>query len=120
MRWTWRSRRWASSSSRRTAGILRVVDPLSLQAQMETKSYQFRYVRPRQYADAADDPVRVHADGPVPRTVADRQAGGVQIDFPIIEALRKALTPGGKLDYILSQNVVIVRDTAQVHSRRSR
>ena len=28
-------------------GILRVVDPLSLQAQMETKSYQLRYLRPK-------------------------------------------------------------------------
>jgi hypothetical protein len=27
-------------------GILRVVDPKSLQSQMETRSYQLRYIRP--------------------------------------------------------------------------
>ena len=33
----------------------------------------------------------------------------------MLEALRKALSGGGDLDYVQSQNVIIVRDTAQVH-----
>ena len=97
--------------------ILRVVDPLSLQAQMETHSYQLRYVRPPgNYVPIIESEFLV-------RTTSPRQQGGGgagQIDwsilFPVIGALKKALSPGGDLDYILEQNVIIVRDTAQVHA----
>ena len=34
----------------------------------------------------------------------------------MIVALRKALSPGGDMDYIVNQNVIIIRDTAQVHA----
>lgn len=90
-------------------GILRIVDPLSLQAQMETSSYQLRYIRPR--SDFTPVIQSEFLDGKLKPA-----SGDVAHDFPIIEALRKALSPGGDLDYIRSQNVVIVRDTAQVHS----
>jgi len=90
-------------------GILRVVDPLSLQAQTETRSYQLRYVRP----DGNFAPVikSEFIDGKI-----DPGTGDLSKDFPIINALKKALTPSGDLDYIVQQNVVIVRDTAQVHA----
>jgi type II secretory pathway component GspD/PulD (secretin) len=52
-----------------------------------------------------------------------QQGGGQggQIDyeriFPVYASLKKALSPGGDLDYIPPpQNVIIVRDTAQVHA----
>jgi type II secretory pathway component HofQ len=89
-------------------GILRVVDPLSLQAQMETHSYQLRYLRPKRlFAPVIQS--EFLAGNVRPGT------GDIAADFPVIEALRKALSPGGELDYVVTQNVVIVRDTAQVH-----
>jgi type IV pilus assembly protein PilQ len=89
--------------------ILRVVDPLSLQAQMETRSYQFRYLRPRWYLTPRIQSEFIQGQAP-------KRTGKLEEDFPIVEALRKALSPGGKLDYISTQNVVIVNDTAQVHA----
>ncbi len=90
-------------------GIMRVVDPLSLQAQMETRSYQLRFLRPR--------------GAYVPRLQSEFVQGEVKPptgelkdDFPVIEALRRALSEGGELDYIRAQNVLIVRDTTQVHA----
>lgn len=90
-------------------GILRVVDPLSLQAQMETHSYQLRYVRPSgTYAPViVSEFIKGELKG---------ASGDLSKDFPVIEALKKALSQGGDLDYIATQNVIIVRDTAQVHA----
>ncbi len=101
-------------------GILRVVDPLSLQAQMETTSYQLRYIRP------PGNYVPIITSEFLQRTTqVQQQAGGggaggrvdPAIRFPVIAALKKALSPGGDLDYIEEQNVIIVRDTAQVHAQ---
>ncbi|MEM7307724.1 MAG: hypothetical protein AAF682_13680 [Planctomycetota bacterium] len=90
-------------------GILRVVDPLSLQAQMETRFYQFRFIRPRgSFAPVIESEF---VDG---RLIP--ASGELEKDFPVIPALRKALSQGGDLDYVPSHNGVIVRDTAQVHS----
>jgi len=96
-------------------GILRIVDPLSLQAQMETKSYQLRYVRPPSRYLPVINSEFIETNQPLGQSSGG--GGGAQIEkaFPVIGALKKALTPGGDLDYILSQNVIIVRDTAQVH-----
>ncbi len=89
-------------------GILRVVDPLSLQAQMETRSYQLRYVRPKSnYAPLISSEF---VEGKSPKA-----SGDITKDFPILGALSKALNPGGDLDYVQDKNMIIVRDTAQVH-----
>ncbi len=90
-------------------GILRVVDPVSLQAQLETRSYQFRYIRPRNiYAPIIQSEFVIGQATP--------SSGDLALDFPVINALRKALSPGGDLDYVGQQNMIIVRDTAQVHA----
>ncbi|MCZ6596137.1 MAG: hypothetical protein O7B99_00700 [Planctomycetota bacterium] len=90
-------------------GILRVVDPLSLQAQMETHAYRLRFLRP--ISPFAPKMQSEFVEGKVlPAT------GDMAKDFPLIGALRKALSPGGELDYIRAQNTIIVRDTAQVHA----
>ncbi len=89
-------------------GILRVVDPLSLQAQMETRSYQLRYVRPR--SDYAPLVKSGFVEGK-----AQKATGDLAKDFPMLGALAKALNPGGDLDYVSDKNMVIVRDTAKVH-----
>jgi type IV pilus assembly protein PilQ len=99
-------------------GILRVVDPLSLQAQMETRSYQLRYIRP----DTKYVPVIESEFVQSTQKVQAQQTSGANATqaaektFPVIQALKKALSQGGDLDYIKGQNVIIVRDTAQVHS----
>lgn len=90
-------------------GILRVVDPLTLQAQLETRSYQLRFLRPRGNYVPVINSEFVAGAAPIP-------TGNVEEDFPIIEALRNALSSGGELDYVAGQNVLIVRDTAQVHA----
>ncbi|MEW6074564.1 MAG: hypothetical protein AB1726_18460 [Planctomycetota bacterium] len=89
-------------------GILRVVDPQTLQAQMETRSYQLRYVTPK----SKIVPV---IESEFLKGTFEGGTGDMTKDFPLIEALKKALSSGGELDYIASQNVLIIRDTAQVH-----
>jgi len=97
-------------------GILRVVDPASLQSQMVTKSYQLRYMRPK----SAYKPM-IKSEFLQPINVQSAQTGGSNRDiaqsFTVLKALQKALSTGGELDYIESQNVIIVRDTAQIHEQ---
>jgi type II secretory pathway component GspD/PulD (secretin) len=94
-------------------GILRVVDPITLQAQMVTKSYQLRYIRPSsRFRPNIKSEFLLQAQ-------MNQQAQGQDITkrFNVLEALKKALSPGGELDFIESQNVIIVRDTDQVHEQ---
>ncbi|MCC6406538.1 MAG: hypothetical protein IT453_05200 [Planctomycetes bacterium] len=96
-------------------GILRVVDPKSLQSQMETKSYQLRYLRPKSIYQP-----NIKSD--FLRPIPTQQLGGqgkqdAAATFTVLKALQKALSTGGQMDYIESQNVIIVRDTAQVHNQ---
>ncbi|MCK6448826.1 MAG: hypothetical protein L6Q99_20720 [Planctomycetes bacterium] len=96
-------------------GILRVVDPKSLQSQMETKSYQLRYLRPKSIYQP-----HIKSDFLKPVPVQQMQQAGKQdasASFTVLKALQKALSSGGQMDYIESQNVIIVRDTAQVHNQ---
>jgi type II secretory pathway component GspD/PulD (secretin) len=92
-------------------GILRVVDPVTLQAQMSTKSYQLRYIRPKSKFKP-----QIKSEFLQPITLV-KTSGNEDIakTFTVLEALRKALSGGGELDYVEAQNVVIVRDTDQVH-----
>ncbi len=89
-------------------GVLRVVDPLRLQDQLVTSSYQLRYLRPRGQI--------------VPRIQSEfiqgqltPPTGKISDHFTVLQALQKALSNAGQLDYVETQNVVIVRDTQQVH-----
>ncbi len=96
-------------------GILRVVDPVSLQAQMITRSYQLRYLRP----ESKYKP-NIKSEFLVPLQQQQGRGGGqsqqeVEKTFTVLQALRKALSPGGELDYIGRQNVIILRDTVAVH-----
>ncbi|MBM3992027.1 MAG: hypothetical protein FJ298_13605 [Planctomycetes bacterium] len=93
-------------------GILRVVDPVTLQAQMTTKSYQLRYIRPQ---SRFRPNIKSEFLMPMSAQQGQQSQQDVSKSFTVLEALRKALSGGGDLDYVQSQNVVIVRDTAQVH-----
>lgn len=101
-------------------GILRVVDPLSLQAQMESHSYQLRYVRP----PARYVPVLNSEFVATTQKISQGGGGGGgggQVDyervFPVLAALKKAVSPGGEMEYMPPpQNIIILKDTAQVHA----
>jgi len=93
-------------------GILRVVDPLSLEAQQVTRSYQLRYMRPK----SIYYPI-LKSNFVGGQRVAQQAGAGDDIKrtFTALRAFEKALSGSGELDYIDSQNVIIVRDTVQVH-----
>lgn len=92
-------------------GILRVVDPVSLQAQMVTKSYQLRFIRPKSRFKP-----QIKSEFLMPQPAAQTKQDDLTKTFTVLEALKKALSSGGELDYVEAQNVVIVRDTAQVQA----
>lgn len=100
-------------------GILRVVDPVSLQAQMLTKSYQLRFLRPdSKFKPQIKSEFLMPVQAGAGKGAAGAAAGtsqAVEKTFMALQALRKALSPGGEMDYILNQNVIIVRDTVAVH-----
>lgn len=112
-------------------GILRVVDPASLQAQLETRSFQLRYLRPPStYTPKIDSPyvlspfsgVGGGAGGAIGGLAGSREpaAERVKREFSLLQALEKTLSPQGRLDYIDRQNVLIVRDTKTVLDRIER
>ncbi len=89
-------------------GILRVVDPLSLEEQQVTRIYNLRYLRPV----GPRVPIittEFHEGGTEP------PEGDVADHFSVLRSLRKALSPSGELDYMKEQNALVVRDTTQVH-----
>jgi type IV pilus assembly protein PilQ len=92
------------------AGVLRVVDPLLLQDQLVTSSYQLRFLRPKgTYVPVIRSEF---IDGK-----ATPPSGDVFDHFTVLRALTKALSTAGDLDYIEDQNVIIVRDTQQAHEQ---
>jgi type IV pilus assembly protein PilQ len=98
-------------------GVLRVVDPLTLQDQLETKTYQLRYLRPKSmYRPVIKSEFIQNLAG---QGGAAAGGAGGQVDymktFTVLQALSKALSPAGELDYVDLQNMIIVRDTTQVH-----
>jgi len=88
--------------------ILRVVDPLTLDAQKVTRSYQLRYLRPTGPRVPTIE-TQFHTGAALP------PQGEAGEHFTALDALRKALSEKGELDFIVEQNVIIVRDTIQVH-----
>ena len=91
-------------------GVLRVVDPLLLQDQLVTRSYQLRYLRPSGNYVPIIKSEFVEGNAAPP-------TGPVNEHFTVLPALSKALSTAGALDYIETQNVVIVRDTQQAHEQ---
>jgi type IV pilus assembly protein PilQ len=109
-----------------TRGILRVVPQATLQTQLETRSYQLRYLRPPStYTPKIDSPyvLSPFAGRTTLQTAGAGGAGGqtaaerVKKEFSLLQALQKTLSPQGQLDYIDKQNVLIVRDTPTVLER---
>jgi type IV pilus assembly protein PilQ len=96
-------------------GVLRVVDPIKLRDQLVTRTYQFRYLRPKSLYKPLIKSEFIEAP---PAAQQQQQAQNTQElakTFTVLQALSKALTPNvGKLDYIDSQNAIVVCDTSQV------
>jgi type IV pilus assembly protein PilQ len=98
-------------------GVIRVVSPEKLQDQLETRTYQLRFLRPKSlYKPQIKSEFIQTATGQANKGGA---AGETTQDylkkFSVLSALSKALSNGGKIEYIDTQNVVIITDTAQVH-----
>ncbi|MEM9802683.1 MAG: secretin N-terminal domain-containing protein, partial [Planctomycetota bacterium] len=87
--------------------IFRVVDPISLEQQKITRSYQLRYIRPKSTRVPILNSEFIEG-GAAPPT------GTPAEHFTVLAALEKALSQSGELDFIESQNVIIIRDTTQV------
>lgn len=88
--------------------IYRVVHPSSLEAQMITRVFPVKYLRP-------SPPYRPkissqHADSTRPATTSTDP----EKDFPLLQALRGALSPKGKLDYFGRNNTLMVKDIPPV------
>lgn len=96
-------------------GVLRVVAPQRLEDQMETRTYQLRYLRPKSlYRPVIKSEF-------IQQTQAKAAGGGTGTGgasdpsktFATFAALKKALTSKGEMDYIETGNIIIVRDTQQ-------
>jgi type IV pilus assembly protein PilQ len=99
-------------------GVLRIVSPDTLKDQLDTHTYQLRYLRPpskylplikSEFLQPIQQQQQQQAQG---------KGGGIDYTktFTVLQSLEKALSAQGKLDYVDISNVVIVRDTAQVHA----
>ncbi len=94
-------------------GVLRVVSPETLKDQLETRTYQLRYLRPKgNYKPVIKSEFVQSVQGQ-----QQKAAGADPVkSFSVLQALEKTLSSQGKLDYVDVSNVIIVRDTAQVQS----
>lgn len=88
-------------------GILQIVHPSKLKEQLETRTFQFRYVRP----PAAYRP-KIKTEYAIGQPKAPTE--DPEKDFSVLKALRSALTENGKLEYIEKHNMIIVKDIPPV------
>lgn len=87
-------------------GILRVVAREALKEQLETRAFQLKYLRPA----GMYRPKIITG-----YTVGDPKPVGDPVkEFRLLDALKKALTKEGKLDYIDRGNAIIVTDIPPV------
>ena len=90
--------------------IYRVVHPSSLEAQMETKVFPVKYLRPPPFYTPKIK--TEYAQAPT----QTRQGGSQDVEksFTLIKSLRSALSATGKLDYVDRYNVIVVKDIPPV------
>ncbi len=90
-------------------GILRVVPPGNLRADLVTKSFQLRYIRPQSaYMPFLQSEY-------VQYIYTRQQLNPKEENFKLLDALRRALTPEiGVLEYFEGQNLIVVKDTKPV------
>ncbi len=91
-------------------GILRVVPPSNMKADLISREFQLRYVRPRSsYVPFINTPY-------VKYTQPQAAVGaGANASFTLLAALERVLTPEiGQIQYFDGNNVIIVKDTKPV------
>lgn len=89
-------------------GILRVVRPSALEAQLVTRVMPVRYLRPPPpYAPQIKSEYAEKAAKAAP-------SGTPGENFDLLRALRSALTAAGKIEYFSSNNVLVVKDIPPV------
>jgi type IV pilus assembly protein PilQ len=94
-------------------GVLRVVSPETLKDQLETRTYQLRYLRPKgNYKPVIKSEFVQSVHGQQQKTAGTDPLK----NFSVLQALEKTLSSQGKLDFVDVSNVIIVRDTAQVQN----
>jgi type IV pilus assembly protein PilQ len=94
-------------------GILRVVPPSNMKADLVTKSFQLRYIRPRSayLPFIKSDYIRHYA----PTNLQAQGNNGAEVRFSLLDALRRASTPDvGTLEYFEGTNSIMVKDTKPV------
>jgi type IV pilus assembly protein PilQ len=88
-------------------GILRIVSPASLKAQLETRIFPLRFVRPA-------SPYRPQIETQVSKstlTAPADDAAGIEKEFNILKAFTQAVAPEGGVTYIKETNSVIATGT---------
>ncbi len=88
-------------------GILRVVHPSKLEAQMGMKVFNLRYLRPP--SPYVPKIKTEYAEGQAKAPTQDPEK-----DFPLIKALRSVLSKGGSLEYVSRTNILLIKDTEPV------
>lgn len=88
-------------------GILRVVPQSNIRDDLVTRHFTLSYIRPKSTYVPQIDSQYV-------RNVARQQAQAQAQRFELLEALRRALTPNGSLEYFEGSNLIIARDTRPV------
>lgn len=88
--------------------ILRIVHSSRLKAELETRSFQLRYLAP-----AATYQPKIKSEFYDQSGKVGGGAGGA-VEFDLLPAIKTSLTPDGRLDYIPTKNVLIVTDTRPV------
>lgn len=102
-------------------GILRIVHSTRLKTELETRSYQLRYLSPASYYSPRIQS-QFFVAGMGGGMQGTRDAGDQRLaqregfDFDLLPALKKGLSAEGSLDYIESKNVLIVTDTPIAHA----
>jgi type II secretory pathway component GspD/PulD (secretin) len=99
--------------------IYRVVHPSSLEAQMETKVFPVKYLRPAPFYTPKIKTEYANSSGSAQQRQGGGGAGGaggqdVEKTFTLIKSLRSALSGAGKLDYVDRYNVIVVKDIPPV------
>ncbi len=90
--------------------VLRIVTGAALIEQLETRVIELRYLRPR-----ATYVAHIKTDFAIGEPKAP--TNDPNVDFPLLGALRKHLSPSGELDYFDRQNAIFVKDTKPVLDR---
>src|SRR5690606_32028234 len=90
-------------------GILRVVPPSNMKADLVSKEFQLRYVRPRSsYVPFINTPY-------VRYNQSQQQQGTQSGSFTLLTALESLITADtGSIQYFDNNNVIIVKDTKPV------